>query len=72
LGVLWLFDYLKNQGLKEKDIIVDFTGGQKVTSVVAVSVTFNRKITSQYVQTGDPWGVIGYDVVVESGFRPEA
>ena len=69
-GVLWLFDWLRTQGLKEKDIVVDFTGGRKVTSVVAVSVTFNRKITSQYVQTGDPWGVIGYDVVVEGGFKP--
>jgi len=41
----------KTYGFKEQEIMIDFTGGQKVTSVVAASMTFNRKIKGQYVQT---------------------
>ncbi len=29
--------------------MIDFTGGQKVISVVAAAVTFNRRIKTQYV-----------------------
>lgn len=50
----------------EHEIMIDFTGGQKVTSVVAVAMTFNRKIKAQYVQTNDPWKVLSYDVILAS------
>ncbi len=43
--------------------MIDFTGGQKVTSVVAASLTFNRRIKAQYVQTNPPWQVVSYDVI---------
>lgn len=44
------------------DLIVDITGGQKVTSIVAASMTFNREIPMQYVQTGGLNKVIAYDL----------
>jgi len=43
--------------------MIDFTSGQKPTSIVAATLTFNRKIKAQYVQTNDPWRVLSYDVV---------
>lgn len=62
-----LIKAMLKKGYEEKDIIVDFTGGNKVTSVVAAAMTFNRDIEAQYVQTDDPWKVLGYDVVHASG-----
>jgi hypothetical protein len=64
---MWMLirKYLKDNQ-PEKDIIIDFTGGQKVTSVVAAAVTFNRKIKAQYVQTKSPWDVLSYDVILAS------
>lgn len=64
---LWILirKYLK-ENRPEKEIMIDFTGGQKVTSVVAAAVTFNRKIKAQYVQTNEPWNVCGYDVYLAS------
>jgi hypothetical protein len=64
---LWYF--LKkfiNKKRLEKDIIIDFTGGQKVTSVVAAAISFNRKIKAQYVQTGGNCDVMSYDVFLAS------
>lgn len=67
-GIWRLFEIMKKKKhFCEKDIIIDFTGGQKVTSVVAATMTFNRKIKSQYIQTEKPWNVLGYDVVKTSG-----
>lgn len=61
---MWLLcKNFRKQGYAEKDIMIDFTGGQKVTSVVAAAITFNRKIKAQYVQTSDPWKVLSYDVI---------
>jgi hypothetical protein len=58
--------YLKEKKVDEDQIMIDFTGGQKVTSVVAASVTFNRKIKAQYVQTNSPWNVVSYDILFGS------
>lgn len=58
--------YLKEKKVDEGQIMIDFTGGQKVTSVVAASVTFNRKIKAQYVQTNPPWNVVSYDILFGS------
>ena len=61
---LWkLIRMLKKQQVEEKDIVIDFTGGQKVTSVVAAAITINRHIDAQYVQTNSPWEVLSYDVI---------
>lgn len=57
---------LTRHGYKEKQIIVDVTGGQKITSIAGAVVTFNSGVTFQYVQTDQPYDVLKYDVVVES------
>jgi len=62
---IWsLINMLKKKGFKENEIIIDFTGGQKVTSVVAAATTFNRAIKGQYVQTNPDWEVKSYDVIL--------
>lgn len=50
----------------EKEIMIDLTSGQKPTSVVAATVTFNRPIKTQYVQTNSPYAVVSYDLVFRS------
>lgn len=65
-AVLHLLRDLKNQRVIDNQIMIDFTGGQKVTSVVAASVTFNRTVKAQYVQTNHPHNVISYDIVLGS------
>lgn len=65
-GVLHILKVYKKQSISEDQIMIDFTGGQKVTSVVAASVTFNRKIKAQYVQTNHPWNVVSYDILLGS------
>lgn len=57
----------RETGVNEQEIMIDFTGGQKVTSVVAAMVTINRKVKTQYVQTNSPWDVAGYDIQVGLG-----
>lgn len=52
------------QGIADDQIVIDFTGGQKVTSVVATAVTFNRPLKAQYVQTNFPHAVISYDILL--------
>jgi hypothetical protein len=56
---------LTAQGIPKSSIVVDFTGGQKVTSVVAVTETYDSEIVAQYVQTGGAKDVYCYDVVLE-------
>lgn len=64
-AILQSLKSLKQQGIHEHQVMIDFTGGEKVTSVVAASMTFNRKIKAQHVQTNSPWKVVGYDVVIQ-------
>lgn len=56
---------LRRYGAKDHEIVIDFTGGQKVTSVIAATATYDLEVKAQYVQTNDPWQVRGYDVVVD-------
>lgn len=58
-----VWSFLQRHHLPEQEVMIDFTGGQKVTSVVAASLTFNRRIKAQYVQTNPPWQVVSYDVI---------
>lgn len=62
----YLIKELFKKGVREKDIMIDFTGGTAVTSVVAAAITFNRKIKAQYVNTNPNWEVVSYDIVFES------
>ena len=67
----WLHFLLKQfrkMGIEEEEVVVDFTGGQKVTSGAALLLTFNRKIKAQYIQTNKPWEPLWFDIVL--GFRP--
>ncbi|HOP06584.1 MAG TPA: hypothetical protein PLF13_04750 [candidate division Zixibacteria bacterium] len=68
LGIIWLLEKITSRKgkLRENDIMVDFTGGQKVTSVVAAAITFNREIDTQYVSTRNPWNVRSYDIFLGS------
>jgi hypothetical protein len=65
-AILHLIREFKKQRVTDDQIMIDFTGGQKVTSVVAASVTFNRTIKAQYVQTNPPYAVISYDILLGS------
>ncbi len=65
-ALLHLLRDFQTRKYSEHDIMIDFTGGQKVTSVVAASVTFNRRIKAEYVQTNRPWNVLSYDVMLAS------
>jgi len=60
-GMKACIDLMKKDNVKEKDMMIDFTGGNKVTSVVAATITFNRPIKAQYVSTTS-MNVVGYDV----------
>jgi hypothetical protein len=54
-------------GVKEKDIIIDVTGGQKTHSIAGALVTLSApRLEFQYVDTNDPFGVVAYNVVNES------
>lgn len=61
-----LFDDLARRGFDYEDIMLDFTGGQKTSSVLCACATFNRELRAQYVQTGGQWKAISYDLSVES------
>ncbi|GAX62156.1 hypothetical protein SCALIN_C28_0360 [Candidatus Scalindua japonica] len=50
----------------ESQIMIDITSGQKPTSIVGASMTFNRVIKAQYVSTNQPWDVLSYDVLLTS------
>lgn len=63
-AVLHLLRGFRRQQASDDQIIIDFTGGQKVTSVVAAAMTFNRTLKDQYVQTNDPYAVISYDILM--------
>ena len=52
--------------VRDTGIMVDFTGGPKVASVVAATVTFNRDIRAEYVSTREPHPVRGYDLRFQS------
>lgn len=61
---------LTKQGIKREEIMIDFTGGQKVTSVVAATLTFNSNIKAQYIST-KTLQIKGYDIVYGTVQIPE-
>ncbi len=61
---LWdLLNEFDQRGFRETDIMIDFTGGQKVTSVAAAMITYNRQVKAQYVST-QTLQVRSYDIVI--------
>lgn len=70
---LWVFlkKAVNKKQYRENDIIIDFTGGKKVTSVVAAMLSFNRKIKAQYVRTDGNNEVVSYDVIMGSSDTDE-
>jgi hypothetical protein len=58
----YLLNQFEAQGISEHEIMLDFTGGQKPSSAVAVAMTFNSKIKAQYIQTNPPMHAISYDL----------
>lgn len=59
-----LLKYLRfGEGADARDIMIDFTGGQKPASVVAAAVTFRGEIRAQYVDTNEPYDTKEYDLV---------
>lgn len=57
---------LRGFGMKEKDIVIDVTGGFKTASISGAAITLNRRVTFQYVQTLHPHEVYAYDVATVS------
>jgi len=62
---------LREEGIKDKDIIIDITGGTKTASIAGAIATLNTRVTFQYVSTNpDPktgeYTVWAYDVAVQS------
>ena len=62
---------LKEKKIKDKDIIIDITGGMKTASVAGAIATLNTRVTFQYVATNpDPktgeYMVWAYDVSIQS------
>ena len=78
-GIVCLFEHLNDgpASVPDNQIVVDYTGGMKVCSVVSAMTTLNRDIETQYVATqerevnrgGDhelwEYDVLGYDLVVD-------
>lgn len=68
IALFYLLGNFRKQNIPEKEIMIDFTGGQKVTSVVAAAISFNRKIKAQYVQTSPDkqgrYNIVSYDMVL--------
>lgn len=55
----------KEGGRQVEDVVIDVTGGFKTASIAGASITFNSKVTFQYVQTQPPFDVYAYDVVYQ-------
>ena len=71
-ALLGLLRMLNDRDTPDREIMVDFTGGYKPTSVVAASVTFNREVKAQYVQTDarQDHKPISYDCLLVSAQTP--
>lgn len=64
---IWYFiQAFKKKRYPEHQIMIDITGGQKPSSIVGASMTFNRAIKAQYVSTNEPWNVLSYDIMLTS------
>ena len=63
-GMVDLLKYLRfEQHAKPREIMIDYTGGQKPASVVAAAVTLRGELRAQYVDTNDR-RALEYDLVM--------
>jgi hypothetical protein len=62
----YLMRVFRKHGFPECQIMIDITSGQKPTSIVGASMTFNCEIKAQYVSTNKPWEVLSYDILLTS------
>ena len=51
--------------LPEHRILLDVTGGQKVTSIAGAALTLGNELRFQYVQTSDQFCPVRYDLLME-------
>lgn len=65
-GLTQMMDVLVKEGVREREVVVDVTGGQKPNSIVGALLTVNRRTQFQYVQTGNTNEVIAYDLVTDA------
>jgi hypothetical protein len=61
-GIKWVRD----NEVADKDIVIDITGGMKISSVTGAMVTLDNNITFQTVQTSGDCKVISFDVVIQA------
>ncbi len=69
-GLYGLIAAMGEQGIAENQIIIDVTGGQKTTSIAGASITINREVVIQYIQTNNKHEPRGYDVIHPTGETP--
>ncbi len=59
----------RQEGISEKHIIIDITGGQKPASIAGAIVTLDKNVTFQYVQTipdtAGKYKVLAYDAIIQ-------
>lgn len=55
------FQWLRTQGLKNQDILVDITAGQKISTIAGAAVALGKEQWFQYVSTRD-YKVRAYDI----------
>lgn len=59
----------KLEGISEKHIIIDITGGQKPASIAGAIVTLDKNVTFQYVQPkpdkSGKYKVLAYDAIIQ-------
>jgi hypothetical protein len=71
-----LLALLGGEGIADREIAIDLTGGPKPATVVAASATIHRELRNQYVCTNpknpdaEQWEyeVLDYDLVLGSGW----
>jgi hypothetical protein len=64
-GLIGMMNVFQREGMREREVILDVTGGQKPNSVVGALLTVNRRAKFQYVQTGKANAIIAYDHVTD-------
>ena len=57
-----LYQRLNKEGYKDKDVIVDVTGGQKTVSIAGAFMTLYRGREFQYISTNDKENIKSYDI----------
>lgn len=65
-GLNRMMEEFARDGVREPDVMLDVTGGQKTNTVVGAILTVNRQSKFQYVQTNPPHAVLAYDLVVDT------